>query len=345
MPWREKLKRYLIPKVMAVCLGMDRRRASSLCEIRMRAGRKVEFVFPWGWEAADAALSASEMQEQLAALTGYAMYRLERQMAHGYIPLEAGCRAGICGRMTREEDGTWRMTQVSSICLRISRSVPGAAKAVYGHLIGAGGAPRSVLILGPPGCGKTTVLRDAAEYLAETVHLHVAAADEREELFPAGGAAEARRIDVLAGCGKANGMMMLLRTMAPQVIVCDEIGSAEDAEAVEEAARCGAAVLASAHAGSMRELRARPRTARLFDSRVFGRYVLLGHMGAAAAVWDAEGRMIWEESGPGQLGCGGDGDDCGQRSGFFALGRGEAARPVDSGDAALSAADERDHPL
>lgn len=317
MPWRESIKKRLTPEMAVLLDRVPPQRASSLLEIRLYTGCRPLFVYPWGYETDGCVMDEACMQDVIAALTGYALFSCERQMAQGYIPLDGGHRAGVCGRMTREADGMWRMAKVYSVCLRISRRVPRAAEGIYACLTDENGMPRSVLLLGPPGCGKTTLLRDSAEYLAGEAGLRVSAADEREELFPACG--EGKCLNVLSGCGKAMGMMMLLRTMSPQVIVCDEIGSADDAAAIKEASRCGAAVLASAHAGGLNDLFRRPALKNLFDARTFDFYVLLGHMGAVKAILDAEGRRMQGEMDDGQLGCCRHGDDCRQRSGICAL--------------------------
>jgi len=308
MSWRASVKKHLPPELRAVLCDLPDEKASFLLEIRLYTGCRPWLVYPWGCEAAGGRLEEADMQDALAALSGYALYRCERQIAEGYMPIAGGHRAGICGRMTQEADGTWRMARVHSICLRICRRVPGAAAALYPWLTDKNRLPRSVLLLGPPGCGKTTLLRDAAEYLADEAGLHVAAADEREELFPF--SASDHRIDVLSGCDKAKGMMMLLRTMSPQVVVCDEIGSADDAAAIAEAARCGAAVLASAHAGSCDDIYRRPALRQLFDARTFDLYAILGRMGAVNAVLDADGRKIQGGTDHGQLGYCRHGDDC-----------------------------------
>lgn len=341
VPWREELK--LIPELAACLRALTPGQARQVEELRLYGGREAELVVAGRTVMTGVRLNGPDFVEQVAALTGYALYRCERQMAQGYIPLAGGHRAGVCGRMARQEDGSWRMAEVTSVCLRISHALPGASRGIQKYLLDGAGRARRVLLLGAPGCGKTTALRDAALYLANGAGLHVAVADEREELFPdlPGG-----RIDVLAGCGRAQAISMLLRAMAPQVIVTDELGGEADATALEDAARCGVGVLASAHADGLDGLRARPALRALFESGAFERYIHLGRRCVVLHVWDAGGSELDKEGmRRGQLGYGCDGDDRDQCGGVSAVGRGEAARAVDSGDAPLSAADERDHPL
>jgi len=231
------------------------------------------------------------MSELIAALCGYARYARERQMAQGYIPLPGGHRAGVCGQMITAQDALCAISRITSVCIRIARSIDGASGQIRPHLRQADGQPLRVLLFGPPGCGKTTVLRDAALYLSDYLGYHVAIADEREELACCG-EDRGRRVDVLAGANKAEAMHMLLRSMAPEVLVTDEIGRAEDAQAVMEAVRCGVGLLASAHAASLEALGRRPMLRDMMESGAFDRYILLGRYGTCRQVWDAQGRTI-----------------------------------------------------
>lgn len=283
----------------------DKRR---LEEIRIYSGRPMELVFPGERRTTGLKMDENGLAQLLGTLSGMALYRFEREMAQGYIPLTGGHRAGVCGRMTRQTDGAWKMAGVTSVCIRIARPVDGASLPVRDHLLTETGRARRVLLLGAPGCGKTTVLRDAALYLAQ--RLHVAVVDEREELFPSDGM-RGLPLDVLSGTDKARAFSMLIRAMSPQVIVCDELGREEDVLAVMDAARCGVGVLASAHADGLEDLIRRPVMKKLFEAGVFERYIHLGRHGCVRAVWDETGKLLKERkcASYGELGDRGDGDD------------------------------------
>ena len=339
MPWRKDLLPRLSAPLAAQAAALDRAQASRLTEIRVRGGQPVRFVFGGQHIECGARFTQEQIGELVSALCVYSRYAYEAQIAQGYIPLPGGHRAGVCGRAAYESGEIARMSEITSVCIRIARRVDGASKPFRQQLM-LSGRPARVLLLGPPGSGKTTALRDAALYLAAQ-GLHVAAADEREELFPA---YEGEPIDVLHGACKADGLQLLMRAMSPQVLVTDEIGHAEDAQAVLEAARCGVGLLASAHGASISDVCSRPVMRTLFEQQAFDRYVLVGGPGRCLGIWDARGSAVMEGM-HGKLGCGGNGDDRFERDGFSAGGRRKASPVLGTGDAAVSAAPERCDPL
>ena len=293
LPWRDALCARLTPRLAKRLRALDDAQAAQLTELRFRRDRPVEWVFGTRSREEPPVMDAREMEALLAALSGYALYACERQMAEGYIPLGDGHRAGICGRLVRGEGDGARMSGVTSVCVRVARHVPGASLALRPHLLSAQGWPRRVLIFGSPGCGKTTALRDAAIFLSDECGLHVAVADEREELFggcvPPGAA---RRVDVLAGADKASAVRMLLRAMAPDVIITDELGKPEDVDALLDAARCGVGLLASAHAGGMEDALRRPALRALIDARAFDGYLHIGQRASLLGAWNESGEEV-----------------------------------------------------
>jgi len=336
----------LTEELAALVRRMPDGEREALEEIRAYIHQPLELAFAGSRRRTNLVMDAKRMDSLLAALSGFALYRFERQIAEGYIPLPGGHRAGVCGAMVRLEDGRWQMKEVTSVCVRVARRIDGASAALRGHLFDPQGGVRRVLLLGAPGCGKTTVLRDAALYMAK--HIHVAVADEREELFAQGlDCMDGVRLDVLRGVDKARAFPMLIRSMSPKVIVCDELGREEDAQAMLDAARCGVGVLASAHADGLDGMLRRPALRHLFDMGAFDRYVHLGYHGSIRDVWDHQGRRLegkeWWANG--ELGYGGDGDDRREQHRVSAVGRRKEACALDSGDETLPFAALGRHPL
>lgn len=290
MPWREALYGSLTPQTAGLLRALRAEDAAGLEEMRFRTGRPVELVIGGRSRDEPLILDQEAMGALLSALSGYSLYAFERQMALGFIPLAGGHRAGVCGKIVEENGQAVRMSAITSICLRIARRVPGVSGPIRRELTEESGYVRRVLLLGAPGCGKTTVLRDAALYLSDTCGVHVAAADERGELFPGAEGLAGRRLDVLSGASKALSAQILLRSMSPGAIVTDEIGRDEDVEALLEIARCGVGLLATAHADGMRGAMARPALRRLFEARAFDRYIHLGWRARVLGIYDEAGR-------------------------------------------------------
>lgn len=185
--------------------------------------------------------------------------------AKGYITAPGGHRIGVCGNAVYHSGNLNGIREIHSLCIRVARDFPGIA----GKLCSCN---ESVLILGAPGWGKTTLLRDLARQIAETRILCVM--DERGELFP-DGVPRGRRMDVLSGCPKKQGIEMLLRTMGPEYIAVDEITAQEDCQALIDASNCGVHLLSTAHAASLEEYYSRKVYRTLADQNIFRTVVML----------------------------------------------------------------------
>ena len=253
-----------------------------LREIRVRADRPTVLV------TADRVVSLNwspgqhQVEALAEALAEHGLCARAEDTRQGYVTLRGGHRMGLCGRV-HGRNGARQLAAVGSLCVRIAGEWPGSADALTPHLLAAG-HPQSALIIGPPGSGKTTLLRDAARQLSSGKDAcQVALIDERGELAACVDGVPQLDVglstDVLDGCPKAQAVPWLIRSMAPQVIVTDELADAEDAACVLDAIACGSAVLASAHGASMQEVASRPAMATLMARRAFAVYAVLAPEG------------------------------------------------------------------
>ena len=242
-------------------------------EIRLRVARPVQIVTADGeFFPESAAFTAEEAARLLERLCMHSVYAHTEELKNGFVTLPGGARVGVCGRPAVDNGSIIGLTEAYCFNFRIARQVVGCAEGVMRFLLNCG-EPVSALIVSPPGGGKTTLLRDIARCLSEGISappVKVAIADERGELagcidgvpsFDIG-----RRTDVMENAPKAQSIGLLIRSMSPRVIITDELGGRDDAEAVAEACRCGAAVIASAHASSVEELIAQHEFSGLFGS-------------------------------------------------------------------------------
>lgn len=298
-----------------------------LQEIRIREGRPLEVG--WGLEYgfvgdageptrnAQAAYrpTRSDCSALLEALTQHSLYTFEEELKRGYITVAGGHRVGLAGRVLIEGGRVRSVKDVAGFNIRLAKEWKNAGARLLPQLLDpVSGEPLHTLIVSPPCQGKTTMIRDLARLLSEGAggasdglplrpgarrSYKVGVVDERSEI-----AASVKgvptfdlgpRTDVLDGCPKAEGMMMMIRSMSPEVLVVDEIGRAEDAEAVHEALHAGIAVLATAHGRDVREIRQRPILRELLAARIFRRIAVLRRhplAGIEAEVFDEDARPI-----------------------------------------------------
>lgn len=260
-------------------------------ELRFRIGVQAELRTSAGIELIGQPITPDAFRELIAMLTGHSIYALEDRFDEGFFQIGAGYRVGITGGYNGGS-----LQHPSSISIRVSREIIGAADALVPHIIGSDGLIMSTLILSKPMLGKTTMLRDAARKLS-LMSYHVAISDERSELAGCHMGVPTLDVgpltDVCDGLKKSLAIPRLVRSMAPDVIITDELGDSGDSEAVTDAARSGVAVIASAHADSYESAARRRILSELMRDWLFRRVVLLGsEPGKIVAIYDGEGHSL-----------------------------------------------------
>lgn len=289
-------------------------------ELRLREGRPLELVLQGRHVYISARGEVVEdfhegyrpdrmdCHQLLDLLTNHSVYTLEEELRRGYITVRGGHRVGISGKAVLDKGSVKQLRDISSFNIRIAREIKDAAKPILPKLLDPpAGTIHHTLVISLPGQGKTTLIRDLSRLISggewNSVSgmprgLKVGIVDERSEIaavvkgvpsFDVG-----PRTDILDGCPKAEGMMMMIRSMSPDVLVVDEIGRPEDASAIHEALRAGIRVIATAHGQSFEDIRGRPMLKELMQDQVFSRYVVLGRtygIGRVYRIYDGDGRM------------------------------------------------------
>ncbi len=288
---------------------VQRNCGETLQEIRLRAGKPLavsiggrnRFVSPKGelLQTAQGALRVDwdMIVKSLEFMSRSSMYAFEHEMQNGYITVEGGHRIGMVGRAIQQNGQITGLNPIAGINVRIAHEIRGCAEKLLPHL-NDGGVLQHTLIVSPPGGGKTTMLRDLIRLASDRLQLAVAVVDERSEI---GGCYRGipqcdlgMQTDVLDGCPKAEGMLMLLRTMNPQVIAVDELGGRAELEAVVTILHAGVKLLCTVHSSDVEELQRRPGFDKILSVGVFERIVVLSGRKGPGTI---EGIYRWEEDG------------------------------------------------
>ena len=248
-------------------------------------------------------VSPTDIRDTMDYIGSFSLYAYEDELRQGFLTVEGGHRIGIAGKTVIEGEKVKGISHISCINVRVAHEKKGCADRVMPYLW-EDGRFLHTLIVSAPGCGKTTMLRDIIRQISDGESpypgLTVGVVDERSEI--AGcylGVAQndvGIRTDVLDCCPKAEGMMMLIRAMSPDVVAVDEIGTGEDIRAIESVVNCGCKLLATVHGNSMEDMKQKPLLNRLVESHVFERYIVLDakpHAGSVQAIFDGRGTTLY----------------------------------------------------
>ncbi|MDD4599765.1 hypothetical protein SDC9_30303 [bioreactor metagenome] len=285
----------LPPNIVTVLGRIPVSRAASITEIRLRVDKPLLLVLGTedfmisleGRLIQDAQYACFCTQEDIGRtfqlICRNSIYALEQELKMGFITVKGGHRIGLAGQAIMKDGELKAIKNISSLNIRLAREVKGCCDLVLPYIINGEKKVWSTLIISPPRCGKTTILRDLIRTLSTRSSsfkgVQIGVVDERSEIAACLNGVPTVdlgvRVDVLDGCPKSEGMLILIRSMSPQVIATDELGRQEDAYAVREALNAGISVIATVHGQDVDEVANRPYVGELVKGRFFERYIIL----------------------------------------------------------------------
>lgn len=250
-------------------------------------------------------VTREDAEKALQLMCDCSVYSIEDELREGYITIRGGHRVGVVGKAVTEGGRVRTIKDISGLNIRVSRQVIGCADSLMPHILRGGDGIYNTLIISPPQCGKTTLLRDIIRQLSDGIPalgftgMKVGVVDERSELagcyqgIPQNSIGI--RTDVLDACPKAQGIMMLIRAMSPMVIATDELGRPEDLLAIEDAVRAGVNIITTVHGWNLEDAMQKPVIGKLLRDGVFERAVVLSRRrgpGTVEQVIDVGARKI-----------------------------------------------------
>lgn len=272
-------------------------------EIRIRISRPIELTVKGTPRFLRYIIQPEDAFHLMNKISHFSIYALEEELKRGYITVSGGHRIGLAGKVILEAGNVKAIRDIASFNIRIAREKIGIAESIIPFIFQ--GKWLNTMVIGPPQTGKTTLLRDLARIISTGSEANgipankVGIVDERSEIAGCiNGVPQLTfgyRLDVLDACPKAEGMMMMIRSMSPEVLIVDEIGRKEDAEAIQEAVHAGINLMMTTHGSNFAEISKRPTLLAIVKQKIFQRYVVLSRNsgpGTITDILDENGREI-----------------------------------------------------
>lgn len=282
----------IIPQNLKVALG-DFIESPNLQEIRIRVNKPLILQLGQREIVCEYVPKLEDIKTIIKRMSNYSIYAFEEEIKQGYITIKGGHRVGICGKCVVEKDEVKTIKDIASLNIRICREVLKCSDSII-KFISKENKIINTIIISPPKCGKTTLVRDIVRNISQGVGSigltgkKVCVIDERSEIGACfNGVPQlnvGNRTDILDGCPKSQGIIMAIRSMSPEVIVCDEIGTYKDMDSIVTALNSGVSLIITIHGYGIEDLYNRPVFKEIVENKVFSRAVVLSSRKGAGTV-------------------------------------------------------------
>ncbi|ACL69374.1 stage III sporulation protein AA [Halothermothrix orenii] len=308
---------YLPPDIRSAVQNINENYREKIIEIRLRVNQPLQIIGLDGDYFIDShgqktskrnayIVNREDVKKAVTILTDNSVYAVERQLAEGFITIPGGHRIGFTGQAVVESGEIRLIKNINCLNYRITREMIGVGNKVIKQIYDfKNRVYYNTMIVSPPLCGKTTLLRDIVRLISNGIKKYgipgkkVGVVDERSEIGGAYNGIPGNRIgsrtDLLDNCPKAKGISLLVRSMSPEVIAVDEIGNEEDVIAIQEATNSGVSLIATAHGENLTTLKMRPAMARLMSKNFFDRFIILSRkrgIGTVEKIIDSTGKEV-----------------------------------------------------
>ena len=253
-------------------------------EIRIRNSKPIILKLNNSEKIINYIVQTEDVLNILQSICENSIYSYQNQICEGFITIKGGHRIGITGSAVIENNQVKNLNYISNLNFRIARQIIGCSNNIIKEIINQeGNTIYNTLIVSPPGAGKTTLLRDIIRNLSngteEITGKNIGVVDERGEITAMYKGIPQNdlgiRTDIIENIKKSIGMKMLIRSMAPEIIVADEIGSKEDVQEINYAVCSGIKGIFTAHGNSLEDLKLNPDIAELIEKNIFERLLFL----------------------------------------------------------------------
>ncbi|MDZ4991604.1 stage III sporulation protein AA [Clostridium perfringens] len=262
----------------------DKSNLNKLQEVRVKVGKPLSIVLDNNETIFNYVITRDDVKAMIQKISNYSLYAFEEDIRQGYITIQGGHRVGLAGQCVIEDNSIKTIRNITSLNIRVCREVIGCSNSLMNHLVESNRV-NNTLIISPPKCGKTTLLRDITRNISNGVSQiglkgkRTVVIDERSEIAACyNGIPQMNvgiRTDVYDNCIKSDGMMMAVRGLSPEVIICDEIGTYKDMEGLIMAYNSGVSIIATLHGRNIEELYRRPVFREIVENNIIDKVVIL----------------------------------------------------------------------